>query len=181
MKTIKIILGSVRQEKAGEKVAKWVLENAYTYYGNIEFEYIDLSDMNLPFMDEPISPMASNNYQHEHTRIWSKVIEEGDGFIFITPEYNHGYPPVLKNAIDYLFEEWTNKPVGFIGYGGNGAKDSIRQMEEVLHFMKMRPLEYKVTINQVWGAFRENGKINSENVQGDILELFKQLDVFVSS
>lgn len=117
-----------------------------------------------------------DNYQHEHTRKWSNQIKDGDGFIFITPEYNHGYSPALKNALDFLFNEWKGKTVGLIGCSGSGAVSSIKQLRSVLGFMKMKPLEYQVGVNKIWEAFDQSGKAKSENINGDLQTLFKKLE-----
>lgn len=177
MKKVKIILGSTRTNRAGEKVANWVNKRAAEYSGNISFEFIDLKVINLPFIDEPVSPMATNgDYAHEHTKQWSKIIDDADGFLIITPEYNHGYPAVLKNAIDFLYKEWEGKPVGIVGYGGSGARSSIRQLREILEFVKMKPLEDQVGIGEIWAAFDEEGVLDESKVRGDLMDIFKQLD-----
>lgn len=181
MKKIKVILGSVRSARAGEAVAEWVKEYTDSMESSIEFEHIDLKKLNLPFMDEPVSPMASDKYVHEHTKNWSRTISESDGFIFITPEYNHGLSPVLKNALDFLFEEWKGKPVGLVGYGGSGARDSIRQLREVLNFIGMKPLKEQIGIGKIWEAFDENGKVKGDHVRGDLAELLIHLAGFVTS
>lgn len=132
-------------------------------------------EQQLPFLDEPLSPRVSDNYVHEHTREWSKVINGADGFIFITPEYNHGYSPVLKNAIDYLYKEWRGKPVALVGYGGGGARDSIRQLREILLALEMKPLEQQVGISQIWEAFDERGAVKSDHVNGNLDQLIEGL------
>lgn len=170
MKKIKIILGSVRSQRAGIKVADWVDSEVNSYKGSIDFEFIDLKEVDLPFMDEPVSPMVSDLYVHDHTNKWSQRINEADGFIFITPEYNHGYSPVLKNAIDFLYNEWQDKPVLLVGYGGSGARDAIRQLREVLHFVGMKPLDGQVGIGKVWEGLKQ------ENIRGDIQSLLTELE-----
>lgn len=175
-KKIKIILGSVRTERAGIHIATWVMCQIEKYQGKLDIELIDLKEINLPFMDEPVSPMASDNYVHEHTKQWSEIISKSDGFVFITPEYNHGYPPVLKNAIDFLFKEWQGKPVGFVGYGGSGARDSIRLMKEVIEFMGMKTINEQVGIGKIWDAFDDNGDVKKENIRGDIFKLLSELE-----
>lgn len=175
-KKILVILGSVRTARAGKAVADWVMNQTEKFTDKLEFELIDLKEINLPFMDEPVSPMSSNDYVNEHTKKWSKIIDAADGFVFITPEYNHGVSPVLKNALDFLFQEWKDKPVAFVGYGGSGARESIRQLKEVIVFMGMKPLEDQVGIGKIWEAVDPDGNIAEEHLQGDILDLFKQLE-----
>ena len=95
---IKVIIGSVRTRRLGKTVADWIMRQAENYDEGLEFELVDLKEVNLPFMDEPVPPKMSDNYAHDHTRKWSKMIKEADALILVTPEYNHGYPPVLKNG-----------------------------------------------------------------------------------
>lgn len=178
-KKITVILGSVRTGRAGKSVFEWFIDKTAEYGGDVEFSFVDLKELNLPFMDEPVSPMMSDNYVHEHTKAWSRTIAESDGFVFITPEYNHGYSPVLKNAIDFLFGEWKGKPVGLVGYGGSGARDSIRQLREILKFIGMRTLENQVGVMRIWEAFDENGKVKEENVVGDPAGLLAGIEAAV--
>lgn len=119
MITIKIIAGSVRPERFNIQPATWIYEIAKKRT-DIKVELLDLQEINLPFLDEPVPP-SMHQYSKEHTRRWSKKISQADGFIFVTPEYNHGVSPALKNAIDYLFYEWHYKPVSFISYGSLAA------------------------------------------------------------
>lgn len=173
---IKIILGSTRDGRAGEHVAKWVEEESKKYQGTLSFEMIDLKEVALPFMNEPISPMASSDYKYNHTKLWSKTIQEADGFIMVTPEYNHGYSAVLKNALDYLYQEWQNKPVGFVGYGGSGARSSIKQLRSVVDFMNMKTMDHQVGIEKIWAAFDDQNQLKKGHITGDIHQLFTDLE-----
>jgi NAD(P)H-dependent FMN reductase len=105
---IGIILGSTRPGRRGEQVAQWVHERA-ARRTDAEFEVIDLLDHPLPHLDEPAPAlMSAGRYQHEHTRAWADAIASFDGFVMVTPEYNHSIPGVLKNALDHLYAEWNN-------------------------------------------------------------------------
>ncbi len=112
---IKIITGSVRPGRFNIQPATWILEIAKKRT-DIKAELLNLQEANLPFLDESVPP-SQRQYSKEHTKKWAKSIDEADGFIFVTPEYNHGVSPVLKNAVDYLFYEWHYKPVSFVSYG----------------------------------------------------------------
>lgn len=180
-KNITVILGSVRTGRAGKAIADWVMKQTEQYQGDLVFELLDLKELNLPFMDEPVSPMASDDYVHEHTKKWSHMVKAIDGFVIVTPEYNHGYPPVLKNAIDFLYNEWKDKPVGLVGYGGSGARASIRQLREILLFTGMKPLEEQVGVGKIWEALDENGNVKQENIRGNIQDLFTQLENVLNS
>lgn len=125
---IAIIIGSTRPGRNGPAVAQWVHEIARKR-DDAEYELVDLADFNLPLYDEPVPPSMSSSYAHEHTRAWSAKIALFDGFVFVTPEYNRATSGALKNAIDFLNEEWANKAAGFVGYGsflGARAVENLR-------------------------------------------------------
>ncbi|MEU4654989.1 NADPH-dependent FMN reductase [Streptomyces sp. NPDC023723] len=95
----------------------------------------------MPFLDEPFIA-ALGDYQHEHTRAWSRTAQSYGGFLFVFPQYNWGYPAVLKNALDYLYREWRDKPASFITYGTRGGTKAAEQFTEVLHGLRMRVLDH---------------------------------------
>src|SRR3954468_9721210 len=112
MPRIGIILGSTRPNRNGEQDARGV-EDVDTKRGGAQFDLVDLRDYPLPHLDEPLPP-SLGQYQQAHTREWAETIASFDGFVIVTPEYNHGTSGVLKNAIDYVYAEWNNKAVGFV-------------------------------------------------------------------
>jgi len=114
-----IIVGTVRPGRIGISIADWVRAQAEAVEG-VDVDFVDLLELGLPFMDEPAHPMR-REYTQPHTFAWSERVDAADAFILISPEYNHSYSPVLKNALDYLAHEWRRKPVGFVSYGGVSA------------------------------------------------------------
>jgi NAD(P)H-dependent FMN reductase len=114
-----IIVGSVRPGRIGLPIAEWVKERA-TAHGGFEVDFVDLAELGLPFMDEPNHPRL-HAYTQPHTVAWSERVAAADAFLFVTPEYNHSYSPALKNALDFLNQEWWRKPLGFVSYGGVSA------------------------------------------------------------
>ncbi len=111
---IQIILGSTRPKRFSEKPGKWIFEELTKREG-VEAELLDLRDYPLPFFNEPVSPTRLNGqYSSDVATKWVNKIAEADGYILVTPEYNHGYPAVLKNALDYPYNEWNNKSVAFV-------------------------------------------------------------------
>jgi NAD(P)H-dependent FMN reductase len=126
MATLQIIIASTRPGRAGLPIGQWFHERALGH-GGFDIDLVDLADLNLPFMDEPSHPRL-RRYTHQHTRDWSARVEAADAFVFVTPEYNHGFNAPLKNAIDYLHDEWRHKPVGFVSYGGVAAGTRAVQM-----------------------------------------------------
>ena len=136
---VQLIVGSTRPHRVGGQIGKWVLANLPKSPG-IDYELVDLAEVNLPLLDEPVMP-SLNQYHHEHTKVWSRKISEASGYIFLTPEYNAGYPASLKNAIDYLYHEWAAKPVLIISYGVRGGGSSSAQLRQVAERLKMKPTE----------------------------------------
>ncbi|NUR96408.1 MAG: NAD(P)H-dependent oxidoreductase [Kribbellaceae bacterium] len=126
---IAVILGSTRPGRNGKAVADWVLEQARHRTG-ATYELIDLLDYPLPHLDEAIPPSAGQ-YAGEHTKAWAATIAAYDGFVFVTPEYNHSTSAVLKNAIDYLYAEWNNKAAGFVSYGSLGGARAIEHLRAI--------------------------------------------------
>ncbi|MCG8915888.1 NAD(P)H-dependent oxidoreductase [Actinokineospora sp. PR83] len=130
MTRIGIIIGTTRPGRLGPQVARWV-EKAAAARGDADFEVVDLADYDLPLFDEPRVPRLGV-YEHAHTRAWSAKVAELDGFVFVTPEYNWSIPAVLKNAIDFVYQEWNHKAACFVGYGSNvnGARavEHLRQI-----------------------------------------------------
>jgi NAD(P)H-dependent FMN reductase len=147
MTRIGIILGSTRPNRNGEQVAKWVLDLA-SRRSDAEFELVDLRDYPLPHLDEPLPP-SMGHYQQEHTRQWAKKIGSFDGFVIVTPEYNHGTSGVLKNAIDYLYAEWNNKAVGFVSYGAVGGARAVEHLRLVAGELQMADVRQQVTLSLI--------------------------------
>ncbi|MGV9858267.1 NADPH-dependent FMN reductase [Gordonia sp. NPDC003425] len=111
-----IILGSVREGRIGLPISEWV-NNAAEADDRFDVDFVDLAELALPFMDEPNHPRLKS-YVHDHTKAWSARVDSADGFLFVFPEYNYSYSPAIKNALDYLHNEWIRKPVGFVNWGG---------------------------------------------------------------
>ena len=145
MTRIGIILGSTRPNRNGEQVARWVYDNA-SRRSDAEFELVDLRDYPLPHLDEPLPP-SMGQYQNEHTRQWAEKIASFDGFVIVTPEYNHSTSGVLKNAIDYLYAEWNNKAVGFVSYGGVGGARAAEHLRLVAGELQMADVRQQVALS----------------------------------
>ncbi|CAL9667573.1 hypothetical protein SUDANB176_07303 [Streptomyces sp. enrichment culture] len=145
MTRIGILIGSTRPGRKGDQVARWVHERA-TRRGDAEFEVIDLLDHPLPHLDEPL-PALAGRYQHRHTQAWADTIARFDGFVMVTPEYNASIPGVLKNAIDYLYAEWTHKAVGFVSYGVGGGTHAVRQLRALCELLQMGAVTPQVSLS----------------------------------
>lgn len=174
MKKIGIILASVREGRVGESVAKHVLKLAKESK-TAEYSLIDLKEINLPLLNEPF-PAVMNNYQYPHTKSWSKTVASFDAFIIVTPEYNHGYPASIKNALDYLYVEWNNKPLAFVAYGysASGAR-SIEQLRQVTSYLQLKALWKDVVISLATNA-KDGVFYTNEAVDGQLKGIIKDLE-----
>jgi NAD(P)H-dependent FMN reductase len=126
---IAIVLGSTRPGRNGEAVARWVLEQAQGRSA-ADYELVDLADFPMPLLDEAIPPSAGQ-YTGEHTIAWAEKVASYDGFVFVTPEYNHSVPASLKNALDYVYAEWNNKGAAFVGYGSLGGARAVEHLRGI--------------------------------------------------
>ena len=145
MPRLNVIVASTRPGRVGKPVADWFVEVAREH-GRFDVRVADLARINLPFLDEPHHP-SENRYVHEHTRRWSAMTAEADAFVFVMPEYNHGFTAPLKNAIDYLYHEWQYKPVAFVSYGMTSAGlRAVQMIKQVVTTLKMMPVTEAVSI-----------------------------------
>lgn len=142
---IAIIIGSTRPNRLGESVGKWVHEIA-SGRTDAEYELIDLKEINLPLLDEPVPP-SQGKYSNDHTKAWAAKIDSFDGFVFVTPEYNHGTSAALKNAIDYLYKEWNNKAAGFVGYGSAGGTRAVESLRLVMGEIQVADVRAQVMLS----------------------------------
>ncbi len=142
---IQAILASTREGRFGEKVAAWVMDRLRRR-SDLEIELVDLRDYPMPFYEQDRPPAYGHReYPPEVTR-WAEKVERADGYLVVTPEYNHGYPAVLKNALDQVFPELNRKPIAFVGYGNSGGARSIEQLRLVSVELEMAPLRHAVHI-----------------------------------
>ncbi|MEO7524633.1 MAG: NAD(P)H-dependent oxidoreductase [Ferruginibacter sp.] len=175
MFNVKIIISTTRPGRKGPVVASWIHELAKK---RTEFnvELVDLAILNLPFLDEPKHP-SLKDYQHQHTKDWSSLIDAADAFIIVTAEYNFGYPAPLKNALDYLFKEWNYKPVAFVSYGGiSGGTRAVQQLKQVVTAQKMMPVTESVNIPFFTKHIDVDGNfITNDTLEGSAKNMFDEL------
>jgi NAD(P)H-dependent FMN reductase len=144
--SVKVILGSTREGRFGDKPAHWILGEAAKLPG-VEAELLDLRDFPLPFFNRPTSPTREGGvYPDPAVTRWAEPIAKADAFIVVGPEYNHGYSAVLKNAFDHLFPEWVRKPIGFVGYGNAGGARAIEQLRLVAIELNMWPIRSAIHV-----------------------------------
>ncbi|KEA64679.1 putative reductase [Marinobacterium lacunae] len=168
---LQIIIGSVRQGRVAKPVADWAFTQA-KQRSDMTVELVDLKNWPLPMFNLPKSPSAGE-YEDEQQQRWGKSVERADAFLFICPEYNHGYPAVLKNALDYVYAEWGRKPASVISYGGAMGARAVEQLRQVLVTLQMAPLSSAVHIAAVRSKL-ENGTFTGD--ERDDAQLEKTLD-----
>src|SRR2546429_9672656 len=147
MLKVGIITGSTRPNRKSADVAKWVL-GAARKRSDAEYEIVDIKDFELPLLDEPMPP-SMGRYQQPHTKRWAAKIASLDAFVFVSPEYNHGIPAALKNAIDFLFAEWKDKAAGFVSYGGAGGARAVEHLRGVLAEVHVATVRAQVLLSMV--------------------------------
>lgn len=160
---LQIIIASTRPGRVGPAVAHWFEGFARTH-GAFDIELIDLADFNLPLYDEPLHPRLGQ-YEHDHTRRWSKSVAAADAYIFVTPEYNYSPTPALVNALDYVYKEWNYKPCGFVSYGGvSGGLRAAQSVKLQVTTLKMMPMVEGVAIPMVGSHLDDNGVFSSNEL-----------------
>jgi len=185
MKKVMVILGSVRAGRAGDNVLT-KLKHELDTHKDIEWDYVDLKDLDLPFYDEAYTPNSigagTAEYTNPNGKAWADRVGAADGFIFVTPEYDHGVPAVLKNAVDWVGREWFRKPASFVSYGAmSGGIRAVEQLRLNLLEVRMFPLHDAVHIPSVYNAFNEDGDWKDENQQNAFAPMLTELKSFLKS
>lgn len=142
MLKIGIIVGSTRPGRKARDVADWVQSVAAKRQDAI-YEVVDIADFDLPLLDEPVPP-SMDQYSKPHTFRWAERIGEFDGFVFVTPEYNHSTSGALKNALDFLYKEWNNKVAGFVSYGSAGGARAVEHLRAIAAELQMATVRAQV-------------------------------------
>jgi len=173
---IQVIIGTTRKGRFSEKPAAWIAEEAKKIEG-AEIEVVDLRDYPMPFYEEEQSPKAlQGEYPNPISKKFAEKISEADAYIIVTAEYNHGYPAVLKNAFDYAYFPWNNKPVGFVSYGSAGGTRSVEQLRMVAIELQMTPIE--ASIAMYWPMIAAGRKTPIEKVAEVFAPLAREKDAF---
>jgi NAD(P)H-dependent FMN reductase len=160
---LQILVASTRPGRVGLPVAEWFRDRAEAE-GSFEVDFADLAAIDLPLMDEPNHPRL-RQYTHDHTREWSARVDAADAFVFVMPEYNYGFTAPLKNAIDFLHQEWAYKPVGLVSYGGVAAGTRAAQMiKQVVTTLRMTPVFEAVSIPFVAKFIDDEGVLQANEV-----------------
>ncbi|MCW2781237.1 MAG: NADPH-dependent reductase [Marmoricola sp.] len=169
---IAVITASTRPARVGPAVAEWVYA-ATADRTDATYEQVDLADQGLPLLDEP-EPAASQHYTKDHTKAWSALVKQYDGFVFVTPEYNRGLPAALKNAIDFLYPEWNDKAAGLVVYGSSGGLRAAEQLKSVLGEMQVATVRAQVSIS-IYDDMTDFTTMTPRDYQaGNLAEMLRQ-------
>jgi NAD(P)H-dependent FMN reductase len=172
---IKVIVASTRPNRFSEQAAQWIFEKA-RQRADLDVELVDLRDYPMPFFEEPLPPgMVKEGYTHPIVTKWRGKVSQADGFIIATPEYNHGYPAVLKNALDYVYWNWSRKAVAFVSWGGLGGARAVEQLRLVSIELDMAPIRPAVHMANFWALLDEKGKIKTESFEAAGNKLIDEL------
>lgn len=170
-----VVIGSVRKGRTGEAVAKMVTNQLEKT--DVEYKVADLKELDLPFVNQEVIPSASHEqYEDERVQTWSKMVKAADGYILVTPEYNHGPPASLKNAVDWLYGEWHNKPAAIVSYGAMGGVRSAEQLKLNILRVKLFPIA-EVPIPGVWGDVKD-GVVVNERAEENVIKAVDALKAF---
>ena len=169
-----IIVGSTRPGRIGASVAEWVAGQAQAR--EARYELVDLADYNLDLLNEPTVPgEAGGNYENPKTTRWSQTIAQYDGFVFVTPEYNHGVPAALKNAVDVLYPEWRNKGVALVSYGADAGVRAVEQWRQILANVFLHVTRGQLSI-RTFEEFEDGRFVPNERRPEQMAGLFGQLE-----
>lgn len=175
-----VIIGSTRPTRICAEIAALVTEHL-AEDSELSYATIDLADIALPFLDEPRKP-ALGDYEHAHTRAWSEIVRSFQGFVLVFPQYNWGYPAPLKNALDFLYAEWRDKPAALVTYGSRGGVRAAQQMREVLTGLHMQVAAEGVQIKIAASDVDDAGQlVDARQTLAGYLTEIKAVDMHMTS
>ena len=178
---ILVITSTVREGRVGRTIADWYIKQAKEVTKELEFELLDIDELNLPLFNESLPPVY-----HQYGELQNKlaeIISGADGFVFITAEYNYSVPGSLKNLLDYIYAEWGRRPAAFVGYGVHGGVRAIQDLVNILSGLGVPTLGwygYTLHIDSPWEAF-DDGNLRKELLKGDVTKQVKELQLWAEA
>jgi NAD(P)H-dependent FMN reductase len=174
-----LLWASSREGRVGGVVAEWVRRHAAAD-DRLEIDFVDLKELNLPFFDEPLSPFsmysAGKDYTKPEGKAWAQRVAKVEGVLIITPEYNHGPPAVLKNALDWVGREWTDKPVAFVSYGSTaGGARAVEQLRSITIELGLVQVANPIHFVFFRSAFNEQGEPQHQGTNDSLQKMFDEL------
>lgn len=172
---IGIIVGSVREGRRGASAGAWVQAQAQGRAG-FDYEIVDLKSFDVPVYTASVLPMAAKKkYDDPRVQAWSDAVDAHDAYIFVTPEYNHGVPAALKNAVDVLYPEWRNKGVALVSYGADAGVRAVEQWRQILANVFLHVTRGQLSI-RTFEEFEDGRFVPNERRPEQMAGLFGQLE-----
>jgi NAD(P)H-dependent FMN reductase len=169
-----VIIASTRPGRIGLPIGTWVTEAARAH-GGFEVTVLDLAEIGLPFLDEPHHPRL-RQYTKPHTFAWSALVEAQDAFVIVMPEYNFSYTAPLKNALDFLVQEWAYKPVALVSYGGiSGGLRAAQQLKQVVTTLSMMPIKEAVALPFATNSIKDGVFVPTDSHHAQAATMFTEL------
>lgn len=166
MSKILFVMSSVREGRIADSIMNQV-QDELKNYPNLEVSIVDFKELPLPFFDSPINP-AHEGFAPENANVakWTHMVENADKVVFLVAEYNHSYTAILKNAIDWIYKPWNDKPIGYIGYGWAGGSRAIKHLRDVMS----SNIDAKSLDSEVNLYFKKTIEINGAPIGSDAKE-----------
>ena len=178
MAKIAIIVGSVRHDRQGIKVARWfekkLKERSHTVF------FVDPLELNLPILDRMYKEMKDPPQKLKELR---EMIKEADGYIPVTPEYNHSISSALKNTLDYFLEEYFFKPSAIVSYsvGGFGGITAAQQLRIIFAELGAPSISSSFTISRVQNVFAEDGELIDMNYDKRAIRFLDEFEWYIEA
>lgn len=180
---ILVITSTTRQARVGRQIADWYIKEANQSNSSMDFELLDIADLNLPILDEPVPPLyaQAGNYNDQQKALAEKI-GSADGFVIVTGEYNYGVPAPLKNMLDHLAPTpWQRKAVAYVGYGVKGANWSISSLVPTMAYLGVMSMPYTIGVSMIWDALDEEGNVKTGHQIGEVAKQLEDLEWWVRS
>ncbi len=169
-----VLIGSTRPGRLGASVGAWAHEVA-SARSDLTVDVLDLADFDLPLLNEPTIPgAAQGNYENPATAAWSAAVAKYDGYLWVTPEYNHSVPAAMKNAFDVLFGEWRYKVAGLVGYGASGGVRAVEHWRVIMANAFLFPVRGQLELS-LFADFGPDGAAPGERRAGELGTVLDQM------
>lgn len=180
---ILVIIGSIREGRAGDKLASWVMDQIAQRNSEVDYELFDLKEHPMKLFEEPNHPaMLNGKTSDENANVFIKKVAEADGFVIITPEYNRGTSGALKNAMDYVYNEWNKKPVALLGYGGlSGGARAVEQLRLNLLELQTIPVRESFLVQFIGNHIKDGKFEGGESFEKMLNIVLDQLERFTKA
>jgi len=175
MTTLKIILGSTRPGSIAPAIGRWVRTAAARTGDFDRVEVLDLAEIKLPFLDEPMHPKLGQ-YRMPHTFAWSRAVDSADALVIVMPEYNAGFPAPLKNALDFLHAEWADKPLGVVSYGGGGGSRAATLLRPVTAQLGLVTTDTAVALRGAAARVVDGAFVPSDSEEDALAAMLAEVD-----